>query len=172
MKSLLVLLAYFCVQAPAHADDPRPVYEMRGTYTDVWPHDAGYFAQPLVLKRTRGTFDLHRVDFEAMRYQEECVSWQQVCVDWAPNGECRRWENRCVRTEFRGYPVQKRIELDFGAMPDLAEGQEELYELAIIRQRPGGVGEDWVDTWLRAEVTTVPTRVMRFGEYRYEIRPK
>jgi len=100
------------------------------------------------------------------------VAYQNYCVRYDNYGRCIAYERRCVREDYRVYPVERRIELNFRDMPDLAEGQTEQYEIQIDRQRPAGrEGEDWVRTWFRPLQTQVPATVRRWNDFRYSVAP-
>ena len=169
----VVALLISVFAASGFSADNRPHYEMFGVTTDIWARDADYnFSPPIVLHRKKNTYDMHRIEFEAMRYSQECTYWEQVCVAYNPQGQCTRWENRCARYELRGYPITKQIELSFHEMPDLVDGQDETYELTITRRMPNGPGEDWITTWMKPESTTVPAIVQRMGDFNYRVKPK
>ncbi len=152
-----------------HATERRPTYEMRGIDTDLYPQDADYYADPILLKRTSKTNVIHRVNFDINRFEKYCVRYEQRCVLYDNQGRCVRYEQYCSQYALRAWPVSKQIDLNFRNAPALSEGEFETYELTVQRMRPSDDGEDYVRTWLYPEVTKVPVKVLRSSDLGYRI---
>lgn len=147
-------------------------YDLNGTSTFLWDTDVDYFAPPILINRISKTFQLHQLEFNISRYISECVSYERVCVAYDQKGNCVSWENRCVQWDQREVQVEKRIELHFRGLPDLADKEQETYEISIDRMKPIGDGEDDVSTWLKDVKTKVPVKIMKIDDFSYSIEPK
>jgi hypothetical protein len=170
--AVFAAVAALFLSAPSAKAAPEPEYDMNGTATTLWDQDTDYFSPPILLHRNSTTFDLHRIEFTILRYTSVCMQWQQVCVAWNPQGKCIAWETRCVQWGLQESPVEKRIDLNFRGIPDLAAGQAETSRLHIHRDRPFSDGEDRVSTWLESVSTVVPVKIFKVNEFDYRVDPK
>jgi hypothetical protein len=169
--STLVLAAFLITALPASAAS-EPIYDMNQISTTLWDRDVDYFSPPIKLIRSWKTHDLHRVEFNVLDYVAYCVFWEQVCVAWNAQGRCVAYERRCARWDTQEIQVEKRIELNFRSLPDLAVGQEETYRIHIDRQRPFRQGEDRVSTFFEGVNTVVPVKVLKLNDFSYRIDPQ
>lgn len=172
MKQLCLFLISLFIILPNVNADPRPVYEMRGLFTDIWYGDVDYFSPPIVLVRSDKTASVHRIDYAVNRYTRYCSYWQDRCVAWDGHGRCIRWERVCVQWDYRVTKVPRRAEIDFRRTSPLSKDNTETYELQISLSKPYDQGDDQVMTWLKAESTIEPVRVRKLSEDRYVVEKK
>jgi len=164
--TVMLTAASFSTKAEAQSN---PTYEMRGIDTYLYPQDVDYWSTPIKLVRTSETKFIHRLNFDVLTYERYCARYENRCVQYDQQGRCTRYEQVCVAYNYREYPVEKRIEIDFRNASVLTAEETEMYEINIDRQKPYDGGEDRVRTSLYADSTKAPVKILRMNDFSYRV---